>query len=192
MWIETHGAPESYRDYRNRVREFYRKNYPMTEDARQREFLNPGDGSVSRICHEPRVAVAVLMEMLMPYISSGKLVLLLEHVPVGADVDGDDVRAVEVKDRRSGVRKILDAPFIVDATELEELLPLTGTEYVTGSESRDETGELHAPEEGDPENHQAFTFCFAMDYQQIGRASCRERVYISVVSACLEHDDGIE
>jgi len=165
MWIETHGAPESYRDYRNRVREFYRKNYPMTEDARQREFLNPGDGSVSRICHEPRVAVAVLMEMLMPYISSGKLVLLLEHVPVGADVDGDDVRAVEVKDRRSGVRKILEAPFIVDATELGELLPLTGTEYVTGTESRDETGELHAPEEGDPENHQAFTFCFAMDYQ---------------------------
>src|SRR5690625_8047954 len=96
----------------------------MTEDARQREFLNPGDGSVSRICHEPRVAVAVLMEMLMPYISSGKLVILLEHVPVGADVDGDDVGAVELRDRRSGDGKIFEAPSIVDATDLGELYDL--------------------------------------------------------------------
>ena len=77
MWIETHGAPASYRDYRNRVRDYYRRNYPLTEDARKREFLNPGDGSVSRICHEPRVAVAVLEEMLLPYTSTGKLKILL-------------------------------------------------------------------------------------------------------------------
>jgi NADPH-dependent 2,4-dienoyl-CoA reductase/sulfur reductase-like enzyme len=32
-WIETHGAPQSYRDYRNAVREYYKKNYPIT--ARQ-------------------------------------------------------------------------------------------------------------------------------------------------------------
>jgi hypothetical protein len=47
---------------------------------------------------------------------------------------------------------------------LGDLLPLTGTEFVTGTESKKETGELHAPEVGDPDNHQAFTVCFAMDY----------------------------
>jgi hypothetical protein len=53
----------------------------------------------------------------------------------------------------------------VDATELGDLLPLTGTEFVTGTEARIETGELHAPEVGNPANNQAFTMCFAMDYQ---------------------------
>jgi hypothetical protein len=41
---------------------------------------------------------------------------------------------------------------------------MTGTEFVTGTESRSETRELHAPEKPDPDNHQAFTMCFAMDY----------------------------
>ena len=41
---------------------------------------------------------------------------------------------------------------------------MTKTEYVTGFESRKETGELHAPAEAQPANQQAFTFCFAMDY----------------------------
>jgi hypothetical protein len=44
------------------------------------------------------------------------------------------------------------------------LLPLTATEFVTGTESRKDTGELHAPENSNPENNQAFTMCFAIDY----------------------------
>src|SRR4051794_5877105 len=30
-WIEMFGATQTYRTYRNRVREFYRANYPLTE-----------------------------------------------------------------------------------------------------------------------------------------------------------------
>ena len=164
-WIETHGAPQSYRDYRNKVRDYYRRNYPLTEDARHRKLLNPGDGGVSRICHEPRVSVAVLLEMLNPYISTGKLKILLHHKVSKAETNGDEVKAVEVYDRLQNRSVILSAPLFVDATELGDLLPLTGTEYVTGTESQKETGELHAPEIGNPENHQAFTYCFAMDYQ---------------------------
>lgn len=33
QWIETHGAPQSYRDFRNRVRDYYRHNYPLTHIA---------------------------------------------------------------------------------------------------------------------------------------------------------------
>lgn len=164
-WIETHGAPASYRDYRNRIRDYYRRNYPLTNEARNRENLNPGDGSVSRICHEPMVTVAVLTEMLMPYISSGKLTLLTEHKIMEADVTGDLINSLRASDLKNKKNVILTAPFFVDATECGDLLPLTGTEYVTGTESRSQTKELHAPEVGDPENHQAFTLCFAMDYQ---------------------------
>lgn len=163
-WIETHGATALYRKYRNDVREFYKRNYPLTETARARKYLNPGDGVVSELCHEPRVSLFVLQAMLAPYISNGKLTLLLEHKIVAADVTGAKVKALKTVSKRSGKELILSAPYFADATELGELLPLTGTEFVTGTESKKETGELHAPEVGDPNNHQAFTVCFAMDY----------------------------
>lgn len=164
-WIESHGAPASYMEYRNKVREYYKRNYPLTQDALNRKNLNPGDGSVSRICHEPRVAVAVLNEMLLPYRSTGKLKILLEHKVEKADVDGDKVKSVLATNKNTGQQVVLFAPYFVDATECGDLLPLTGTEYVTGTESKKETGELHAPEVGNPNNNQAFTMCFAMDYQ---------------------------
>ncbi len=164
-WIESHGAPLSYREFRRKVRDFYKRNYPLTPEAKKRENLNPGDGSVSRLCHEPRIAVAVLIEMLSPYLSSGKLKILTEHKIIKADVDGDWVKAVEAAHTQTGDKVVLTAPYFVDATECGDLLPLTGTEYVTGSESRKETRELHAPEIGNPNNNQAFTMCFAMDYQ---------------------------
>ncbi len=165
QWIETHGAPASYREFRKRVREYYRRNYPLTAEALGREFLNPGNGGVSRLCHEPRVAAAVLEEMLAPYASSGKLVLLREFRVTRADTTGNLVKAIEVVNERINHRMVLKAPHFIDATECGDLLPLTGTEYVTGTESKKETGELHAPEKGNPSNNQAFTLCFAMDYQ---------------------------
>jgi hypothetical protein len=164
-WIETHGAPASYRDFRNRVRNFYKRNYPLTEEAKNREFLNPGDGSVSRLCHEPMVAVAVLTEMMMAYMSSGKLKILTEFKIKSAEVHGDKVSALEAVNLKNGNSLGLSAPYFIDATECGDLLPLTGTEYVTGTEAKSETGELHAPEKGNPANNQAFTMCFAMDYQ---------------------------
>ncbi|WP_373512990.1 FAD-dependent oxidoreductase [Persicitalea sp.] len=164
QWIETHGAPQSYRDFRTDIREYYKRYYPLTAEARARPNLNPGDGSVSRLCHEPRVGHEVLMNTLTPYISSKKLTLLLEHEVTGADTSGTKVKALKVKNLRGGQEKVLTAPYFVDATELGDLLPMTGTEFVTGTESRHETGELHAPEVGNPTNNQAFTMCFAMDY----------------------------
>lgn len=163
-WIETHGATKLYRDFRKAVRAYYIQNYPLTDSAKSRQYLNPGDGVVSKLCHEPRVALAVLQQMLAPYISTGQLTLLIEHKVTAADVTGDKVRALKAVSQRSGIETILSAPYFVDATELGDLLPLTGTEYVTGAESKKETRELHAPEKADPNNCQAFTMCFAMDY----------------------------
>lgn len=165
QWIETHGAPQSYREYRNRVRDYYRNNYPLTETARNRVNLNPGDGSVSRICHEPRVAVSVLTDMLSPFLSSGKLRILLNHKVRSSEVNGDQIMNVEVENIQTGDRALLTGDSFVDATECGDLLPLTGTEYITGTESKHDTKELHAPEKADPMNNQAFTICFAMDYQ---------------------------
>lgn len=163
-WIETHGATATYRLLRKGIREYYKKFYPLNEVARAKEDLNPGNGSVSRVCHEPRVALAVMTEMLTQDISAGKLILLTEHKPLSSATAGVQVKTVTVRSSRSGKTKELHAPYFIDATELGDLLPMTGTEYVTGTESKAETNELHAPEKADPQNNQSFTMCFAMDH----------------------------
>lgn len=163
-WIETKGANRSYRTLRKRIRDYYRREYPLTQSAHDDPLLNPGGGSVSRLCAEPRVSLTVLEDWLEPYRQSGQLTLLLEHTPIAAEVDRDRVQSVTVQDSASGDRRVLHGKYFIDATELGDLLPLTGTEFVTGSESRDQTGELHAREQADPDNHQAFTVCFAVDY----------------------------
>ena len=165
QWIETTGATQMYRDYRNAVREHYRKHYPTTEKARNNPLLNPGNSTgARRLGHEPKVSLAIMNQMLAPYVSNRQLVLLLEHKVVEADSQGEQVKSITARHLPSGKMVVLHAPSFVDATELGDLLPLTGTDYVTGTESRAQTGELHAPETADPKNEQAFTLCFAMDY----------------------------
>jgi hypothetical protein len=163
-WIESLGATRLYRRFRTAVREYYRQHYPLIAEARAVENFNPGNGLVSRFCHEPRVALAVLGDLLAPLLSSRGVVLLNRHRPVDADVDGDRVRAIRVRDLDGGRDVVLWAPYFLDATELGDLLPLTKTEYVVGAESQKDTGEPHAPIEARPANQQAFTCCFAMDY----------------------------
>jgi hypothetical protein len=163
-WIESFGATRLYRQFRNDVRRYYQRHFPLTAAARAKDALNPGNGSVSRLCHEPRVALAVLHALLAPYVSSRRVLLLPEHKAISADTANDRVRAVEVRGLRDGREKTLTAPYFLDATELGELLPLTHAEFVTGFEAQGETKEPHAPPVAQPHNQQSFTYCFAIDY----------------------------
>ncbi len=164
QWIDSFGATALYRSYRDAVRSFYKRHYPVTEDARGRLHLNPGDSRVSRLTHEPRVSLAVLEAMLAPHAGGGRLTVLLRHKPVRADVASEAVRAVTLRDLANGGERTVHAAFFLDATEQGDLLPLTRTEYVTGFESRKQTGEPHGPEDAQPANIQSFTVCFAVDH----------------------------
>jgi hypothetical protein len=162
--IETVGGTQSYLAFRQKVRDYYARNFPLTDAARANKLLNPGNGAVSKLCHEPRVALAVLEEMLAPFVAGGRVRILLRHQATAASVTGDRVEAIRVRSAESGDEVVLRAPLFVDATEMGDLLPLTKTEYVTGAESQRDTGEPHAPAEARPQNLQSFTCCFAMDY----------------------------
>jgi hypothetical protein len=60
----------------------------------------------------------------------------------------------------------LHAPYILDATEFGELLDLANVEHVIGSESQDETDELHALHgPGQPLDQQAISWCFGLDFR---------------------------
>ena len=163
-WIEHFGGSRTYRELRTAVRQYYRDHYPLNESARQWADLNPGAGWVSRLCVEPRVILAVMEALLMPYIGSGKLQLLKPWKPVSTEMDGDRVRAVTLRHVLSSEQATIAASYVIDATEFGDLLPLTGTDYVTGFESQSETGEPSAPPEAQPQNQQAVSICFAMDH----------------------------
>ncbi len=165
-WIERFGCTATYRQFREGVRNYYRRNYPLTETARNNPLLNPGNGWVSPLCHEPRVALAILNAMLAPYISNGSLTVLLNHRAVAADVTGDQVRSVTLRNQRTGDELTIHADYVLDATEFGDLLPLTGTEYVTGAEAQSQTGEPSAPRQAQPKNVQAFSMCFAMEFRE--------------------------
>ena len=164
-WIETTGCTASYRRLRQGIRHYYWRNYPLTEAARHEMLLNPGQGNVSRLCHEPKVALAVLQEMLAPYCSRRQVRVLLRHRPVAAETEGDRVLAVTLQDDLSGDQVVICALYILDATELGDLLALAEVEHLIGAESQAQTGELHAvPGDPQPLDQQAITWCFAVDY----------------------------
>src|SRR5690606_32124758 len=162
-WIEQFGCTARYRALRDGLRDYYRRAYPLSNAARTDRYLNPGRGTVSALCVEPRAGVAVIDEMLAAQRSTGRLRVLTEHRPVDATVDGDRAGAVTLE-AVDGSRVTVTAEYILDATETGELLALTGAEHVTGAESHAQTGEPHAPAEAQPLNMQAVSWCFAIDH----------------------------
>lgn len=164
-WIEGMGCTASYRRLREGIRAYYRRNYPLLPQHHADPHLNPGMGWVSRLCHEPRVALAVLEEMLAPYRARQQIEVLLNLRPVAVEHAGDRVSAVTLRDTRTGDAWVISAAFVLDATECGDLLPLADVEHVIGAESQEQTGELHAlPGEAQPLDQQAISWCFALDY----------------------------
>ncbi|WP_040422354.1 FAD-dependent oxidoreductase [Actinopolymorpha alba] len=163
-WVESRYASPSYRALRQRIRDFYRRNLPLTADAAAAPLLNPGRGFVSPLCHEPAVAVAAIHELLAPYLAAGQLTLLLQHEPVAVHRTGDHLEGATVR-RRGGDDITITASYVVDATELGDLLELGGVEHVIGAEGQDDTGEPHAPEVANPLDQQAITWCFAIEHR---------------------------
>jgi hypothetical protein len=164
-WIESHGCTRRYRQYRNGVRAYYREHYPLTPQARANPTLNPGQGGVSRLCHEFRVGLAVLEQQLAYARSRGLVEVWLRTRAVAAAAEGDRVRAVHLRNLDTGDETIVHAKYVLDATELGDLLPLAGVEYVSGAESQTETGEPHAVQgPAQPENVQGIAWCFPVAY----------------------------
>ena len=163
-WIEQFGCTQSYRRFREGVRLYFRRHSPLRGETLTAPAFVLGGALVSRVPCPPRVALAVLWQMLAPYTMSGRVIIIFESRPVAAEVEGDRISCVTVEKQASGSRIVLTGTCFLDATELGDALPLTGTEYVTGAESQEDTEEPHAPEEADPLDMQAITYCFAMDH----------------------------
>ena len=125
-WIENRGATASYRALRNAIRTYYRKHLPLTRKALHADRLNPGNGWVSKLCHDPRVSLAVLNDLLAPYLLNGQLLILTGCRPIAAELDRDRITSVALSDHQRGHNHAIEAQFFIDATPLGDLLALTG------------------------------------------------------------------
>lgn len=144
---------------------YYRRHYPLLPEVAADPHLNPGMGNVSPLCHEPRVAVAVIDELLARYRPSEQLRVLMEYLPIAVETDGDRLLAVTHRHQATGDEIVISANYIIDATELGDLLALGNVEHIIGAESQAQTCEPHAlPGEANPLDQQAATWCFAFDY----------------------------
>lgn len=165
QWITTGGGTRRYCQYRTAVQQYYRDHLPLTAKLRHTVDLNPGGGGVSRLCHNPRISAAVFDQLLASARASGRLIVLQPAKPTAVDTQGDRIAGVTIEHLQTGQLIHITASYVIDATELGDLLALSNTEYVSGAESRKETGELHALDgPAEPENVQAFTWDFAMGF----------------------------
>ena len=180
-WIEKFGCTRTYRQFRKAVRQFYRRYYPLNRphddffegddmpefiDAFSDPFLNPGNGWVSPLCAEPKVFLEIFNHLLAKYVKQGLLTILKNHIPIEAESEKNVVQTIKLKNLKTNTPLSISAKYFIDATELGDVLPLTNTDFVTGSESQAETHEPSAKAVANPHNVQAFSVCFAMSYHE--------------------------
>ena len=138
-----------------------RKYYEFRQGIRQQSggLSNPGACYVSALCFEPRVGVAVLDRML----KDARVRLYLRTQVIAIDRKGDRIDSVLAWqfDNKAAVR--FRAAYVLDATEMGDLLPLAKIPYVVGSEPKSETNEPHAADKSNPACVQSFTYPFAIE-----------------------------
>jgi hypothetical protein len=157
-WIDSTGSTASYRIYRQKVRSWYQNNLPLHPKWNLEPSLNPGGGHVSPLTHDPRIGLTVLEEMILPYCIQGTVEILRGFRPIEVHTSGDKIREVSFGSFS------VQADFVIDGTETGELLPLAGVEYRTGAESKKEFSEPHAPDQPNPQNHQAISWCAVLGW----------------------------
>lgn len=179
-WVESFGSSASYRRMREGVRAWYRTHRRLTPAALASPALNPGGGWVSRLCAEPRVIHAVLVEMLRPHVESGRLRVLTGLTLAACENDGDFVKSARfvptpglqrsdaahahTDSHAHGVT--IEATFVLDATDLGDVLEHAHVEHAIGAEHANVYGEMHGRmDKTHPMDQQAVSWCFALEHR---------------------------
>lgn len=163
--IERGGASASYLAFRRYVRAHYATQSDFVDRTQMTEGLNPGDGWVSRLCFEPRVAVDYIEALLQPFVDDGLL-----HIERGVTFTDDrfsvlvseqKIQRVQIVDAQ-GVATLVLARMYLDATDTGALIKRAGLRYRLGKESSQEFHEADAPAHADVRDQQPVTFVMAL------------------------------
>ncbi|MBL8178176.1 MAG: FAD-dependent oxidoreductase [Bryobacterales bacterium] len=178
-FIEISGATRSYHQFRNRIRDHYRRNFRLSEAAALWENLNPGSCYVSSLCYEPKVTEQILEEMFQAQAARIQLLKRTRIVHLERSAD----RIVSALAYNFLTREVvrIRPRFVLDATEMGDLLPLAKVPYAVGSEAKSETQEPHAAPAPNTACVQSFTYTFGVEHRdgedhRIGKPDGYERI----------------
>jgi hypothetical protein len=159
-FIEFAGGTRSYMQFRTGIREWYRQNRALTPQAKLWENLNPGACYVSPLCFEPKAGLAVLERMLQ----RPRINLYLRTAIFAIERTGNTITSALAWqfDRRSVIR--FRPRFVLDATEMGDLLPLAKFPYAAGAETKADTGEPDAALSPNRACVQSFTYPFILEH----------------------------
>lgn len=178
--VEVSGACKSYQDFRKSLRNYYACNRKLNKQFKYKlaasdkyfsnsdlTYLNPGNCWVSWLAVEPKIALEILKSLLQPAITQNKLQILYRSKPIHVERAGKAIKSVTFvnldskgNDQFFKVR----AKYILDATDIGELSSLCQLPYSIGSDSKADTKEPHAPDKGDCNNIQDFTYPFVLEF----------------------------
>ena len=162
-FIEFAGGTRGYHDLRRRIRALARSAYSWKPEVAALENFNPGACYVSPLCYEPKFAIQAVREMLEPL--SQRIRILPRTVVFELIVDSGEIRSAYLYNFETKQVSRIRPLFVLDATELGDLLPLAGIPHVTGSEARSASGEPHASEAANPACVQSFTYTFIAEHR---------------------------
>jgi len=158
-YIEQHPGTHSYGELRRAIRQLSAHVHGITIS----DSFNPGNGWVSRLCFEPKIALAVLEEWLRPWVTTGMCIVYHSTVVHAAHRTERTIHSVTFL-HANGSLTTCGAAFFVDASELGDILDVAGLATITGAESHQNTYEALAPEHARPDEVQGFTYSFAVSY----------------------------
>ena len=172
-YVERFGGTRSYYALCDSIREHYRSISPALA---VQPHPNPGSCWVTRLAFEPRVALDALLSVAQPHIAAGRLQILTRTKATRVEVSSDHIEAVLAVDLDTRRWFRIRPRMVIDATELGDVLPLAGAEYVVGAESKAETGEPHAqPLEPKQSCVQSFTYPFVLEKMPPGQQHTIEK-----------------
>ena len=176
-FIEFAGGTRSYMQFRAGIRDWYRTHRQLTGQAARLENFNPGSCYVSPLCFEPKAGVDVLRHML----AKPGIRLFMRTIIFAVERRGDRIESALAWrfDERSVVR--FRASFLLDATEMGDLLPLAHIPYVVGAESKSDTGEPDAAGTRNPACVQSFTYPFVLERAPAGNSIGKPADYEAIV-----------
>ena len=165
-WIEDQGCTQTYRAYREKVRDHYRNLEGFSQAVKDEKFFCPGASEVSFVAHPPKLALSILEDMLAPFVAAGNLKIYTEATFLECLTDGDDITGVIYE--ISGEKVKFEGAYYLDGTDIGDLIKKSGAEYRVGAESREETGEEDAPLVADPEDMQAYIYTACIENRREG------------------------
>lgn len=187
-WIGEQGCTASYREYRRKIRSYYRDLEGYSNSIKIREAFCPADSEVSHLSHPPKLALEVLQKMLAPYEQNGTLTVFTNAKLLSCDATEEKINAVTC--RIGGEEVHITAELFLDGTDTGELVAISGTAYRVGAESRHETRETHAPEVADPADMQPATYTAALENRLTGDYTIEKpALYDEFKSLKMPYDD---